>query len=59
MIRSESFSPEIRRSRSTSPVEMPGNSPPWACRSLMVSHTSFITEEMWLSPRAERPWRMA
>ena len=33
MIRSELFSPEMRRSRSMRPVEMPVNSPPWACRS--------------------------
>ena len=57
--RPELFRPEMRRSRSIRPVEIPGNSAPWACRSLMVSHTEAITPEMCSMPLAERPWRIA
>ena len=58
MMRSELFSPEMRRSRSMRPVDMPGNCPPWAWSSFTVFHTLPMTAEMWLMPW-DLPWRMA
>ena len=58
-IRSDLLRPEMARSRSVRPVDRPGMALSLSASSVRRSYTSSSTDEMGVSPRAARPWRMA